>query len=282
MHRLPPSAQRLARARQSDVRTSLLSASSAAGIAAVGFEPVGEAMGCVVRTPAVRKPLPNSQYLTNFDRHSEPYVAGLRAGFHDALRRLREEATGLHADGVVDVRLTRTDLGGADEFVALGTAVRARSKARPRSPFTTDLCGGDVAKLMLSGWVPVQLAWAGAAHARSKYLDPQLDELRPHVRLRARLRNYEVELYTELVTNARASARNTFHGLIRLWGADTGLVSEMSLSTWEPAEKIIAAIATVQGTVIARFRSPGPAPSRTLTVIPLGQSAGSRCPNAGQ
>ena len=47
----------------------------------------------------------------------------------------------------------------------MGTAVRAQSTTRPRSLFTTDLSGSDVAKLMQSGWTPVHVEWAGAAHA---------------------------------------------------------------------------------------------------------------------
>jgi hypothetical protein len=288
MHGLPQvAAERLARAKRSGVRTSLLSASSAAGIEVVGLEPVGEVMGCVVQTPAVRHPTfpwqrPGWQWRQrSFDRFSQPYLAALRTGHNEAMRRLRREAKALRADGVVDVRLVRTELGGADEYLAMGTAVRARSKARPRSVFTTDLCGGDVAKLMLGGWMPTQLVWAGAARGRNKAFDPQLNR---RYRYRFCLGNVEMQLYTAMVNSARAGARRRFEELIRVERADTGLVSEMSLSVWEPADKVVAAIAVVRGTVITRFRAPGPAPTRTLTVMPLGggQSAGSRCPNAGQ
>ena len=290
MHGLPPAAvERLARAKRSGVRTSLLSAASAAGIEAVGLEPIGEVMGCVVQTPAVRHPTfpwqrrPTwRQRRRSYDCFSQPYLAALRTGYNTAMRRLRQEARALRADGVVDVRLVRTERGRVDEYVAMGTAVRARSRARPRSVFTTDLSGGDVAKLMLGGWMPVQLVWAGAARSRNKRFDPQLD---PRYRRRSFfLRNTEMRLYSDMVNSARAGARRRFQELIGVERADTGLVSEMSLSIWEPADQVVAAIATVQGTVIARFRSPGSAPARTLTVIPLsrGQSAGSRCPNAGQ
>ena len=281
MHGLPQAAaERLARAKRSGVRTSLLSASSAAGIEVVGLEPVGEVMGCVVQTPAPRRPtLSRPSWQRSFDRFSQPYLAALRTGHNEAMRRLRREAKALRADGVVDVRLVRTELGGADEYLALGTAVRARSKARPRSVFTTDLSGGDVAKLMLAGWMPAQLVWAGAARGRNKAFDSQLNR---RYRYRFRLGNVEMGLYTAMVNSARAGARRRFEELIRVERADTGLVSDMSLSVWEPADEVVAAIAVIRGTVITRFRPPGPVPTRTLTVMPLGQSAGSRCPNAGQ
>src|SRR6266567_1183293 len=101
-----------------------------------------------------------------------PYVEALYRGYNTALARMTAEAAAMGADGVVGVRLTRTPLGqSAEEFVALGSAVRAQSRRRPPQPFTAALPGQDVAKLMQSGWVPARIAIGIAVEAQ--YLDWQ-------------------------------------------------------------------------------------------------------------
>jgi uncharacterized protein YbjQ (UPF0145 family) len=81
-----------------------------------------------------------------------------------AMTRLREEANALGADGVVAVRLGvgRYDWGeNLAEFVAIGTAVRARDGQSYRSPdgrpFTSDLTGQEFAVLRAMGQAPVGL-----------------------------------------------------------------------------------------------------------------------------
>ena len=68
----------------------------------------------------------------------QPYVDALYHGYNTALGRMLTEARAMGADGVVGIRLTQTQLGeNNQEFVALGTAVRANSAKRPHSLFTT-------------------------------------------------------------------------------------------------------------------------------------------------
>ncbi|QUQ71365.1 heavy metal-binding domain-containing protein [Kutzneria sp. CA-103260] len=261
MHGLPPAAvERLARAARSGVRTSLLSASSAAGIKAVGLEPVGEVMGCVVQSMVPRYQTYAPSY--NIGNIAQPFLDALNTGYATALARLREEAKALGADGVVDIRLSTNGLGGGEEFLAMGTAVRAQAGVRPRSLFTTDLSGSDVAKLMQSGWVPVHVEWAGAAHTIFTGYGVQLQTS-------FYAGNTEVDLYTALINKVRADARRRFHDMVRSANADGGIVSDMALSTWEPGERLMAALAVVYGTAIAQFHPHGPGPARTLTVMPL-------------
>jgi len=263
MHGLPPAAvERLARAARSGVRTSLLSAPSAAGIKAVGLEPVGEVMGCVVQSMVPRYQTYASGY--NIAGIAQPFLDALNTGYATALGRLREEAKALGADGVVDIRLSTTGLGGGEEFLAMGTAVRAQSTTRPRSLFTTDLSGSDVAKLMLSGWVPVHVEWAGAAHTIYTGYSTNTQ-----FQTSFYAGNIEVDSYTALINRVRAGARRRFHEMVRSAHADGGIVSDMALSTWEPGERLVAALAVVYGTAIAQFHADGPAPARTLTVMPL-------------
>ena len=199
MHGLPPAAvERLTRATRSGVFTSLLSAPSAAGIKAVGLEPVGEVMGCVVLSVASRYQL-TTNYGYQPGTFATPYLQALNTGYNTALERLRAEAGALGADGVVDIRLSLRSLGQAEEFLAMGTAVRARSTTRPKSLFTTDLSGSDVAKLMLAGWVPLQVDWAGAADAIYTGIATQSQTS-------FYAGNIEVDSYTRLVNRVRAGS----------------------------------------------------------------------------
>jgi len=262
MHGLPPAAvERLTRAKRSGVFTSLLSAPSAAGIKAVGLEPVGEVMGCVVLSVASRYQL-TTNYGYNPGTFATPYLQALNTGYNTALERLRAEAGALGADGVVDIRLSLRSLGQAEEFLAMGTAVRARSTTRPKSLFTTDLSGSDVAKLMLAGWAPVQLVWVGAAYAIFTGANTQYQ-------MSLYAGNTEIDSYTTLINRVRAAARRRFHDTVASVRADGGIVAHMGLSTWEPGERMMAALAYVRGTAIARFHPTGPAPVATLTVMPL-------------
>jgi uncharacterized protein YbjQ (UPF0145 family) len=262
MHGLPPAAvERLTRAKRSGVFTSLLSAPSAAGIKAVGLEPVGEVMGCVVLSVASRYQL-TTNYGYNPGTFATPYLQALNTGYNTALERLRAEAGALGADGVVDIRLSLRSLGQAEEFLAMGTAVRARSTTRPKSLFTTDLSGSDVAKLMLAGWVPLQVEWAGAANAIYTGIATQSQTS-------FYAGNIEVDSYTRLVNRVRAEARTRFHEMVRKAGAEGGIVSQMALSTWEPGEQVVAALAYVYGTAIAKFHRGTATPASTLTIMPL-------------
>ncbi|HTI24213.1 MAG TPA: heavy metal-binding domain-containing protein [Kutzneria sp.] len=262
MHGLPPAAvERLTRAKRSGVFTSLLSAPSAAGIKAVGLEPVGEVMGCVVLSVASRYQL-TTNYGYNPGTFATPYLQALNTGYNTALERLRAEAGALGADGVVDIRLSLRSLGQAEEFLAMGTAVRARSTTRPKSLFTTDLSGSDVAKLMLAGWVPLQVEWAGAANAIYTGIATQSQTS-------FYAGNIEVDSYTRLVNRVRAEARTRFHEMVRKAGAEGGIVSQLALSTWEPGEQVVAALAYVYGTAIAKFHRGTATPASTLTIMPL-------------
>jgi uncharacterized protein YbjQ (UPF0145 family) len=82
-----------------------------------------------------------------------------------AMARMEAEAQALNADGVVGVRLDAGEYEwGRDlvEFIAVGTAVRARDKSasyrtRFGKPFTSDLSGQDLRTLLHAGYRPLGL-----------------------------------------------------------------------------------------------------------------------------
>ncbi|MBV8540336.1 MAG: heavy metal-binding domain-containing protein [Pseudonocardiales bacterium] len=287
---LPPvAAERMRRFARTGLRTSLLTVPAAVGVQSVGFDPVGEVMGCIVEHIGwsgfggcgyfggiggfgIAGGTVTSSGSVPFVGFG-PYVDALYQGYDTALGRMTEEAAAMDADGVVGVRLSVSHLGsrtgaGNREFTALGTAVRARSRHRPSRVFTTDLAGQDVAKLVQAGWVPVALVYGISVAVRH-------DDWRTQRQASWGAGNTEVSGYTELVVHVRADARHRFDRQARSAGAQGAIVSSMSLriGEMEPAEnhRDHVAEASVFGTALVSFHRGPRAPTRSLTILPLRQ-----------
>lgn len=260
---------RLARYDAVGLKTSLLSVPGAVGIESVGLHAVGEVMGCIVQnigwTGGVNYGMGGFVGSVSF----QPYVQALYHGFDTALARMSTEATAMGADGIVGVRLTRTRLGetASQEFVALGTAVRADSTRRPKRLFTTDLAGQDVAKLMQAGWVPNRIAIGIAVE--SQYLDWM-----SRSQMSVMAGNTEVTGYTQLITRVRAKSRQTFAQHARGTRADGAIVASMDLRSWHQEAgnaPLLCAEASVFGTTISRFHTGPRAVTNALKIMPLRQ-----------
>ncbi|WP_344047616.1 heavy metal-binding domain-containing protein [Nocardioides panacihumi] len=276
-HGLPPQAQlRMERAARSKVAGSLLSAPEAAALAAVGFSPVGEVMGCIVQHAGWAGYGCGYAYGWNASRTVSsgsatswagltPYVKAVYEGWHTALRRLVQEATALGADGVVGIRLSETHLGGSNrEFLALGTAVRTDAATATR-PFTTDLSGSDVSKLLHAGWVPTGIAIGIAAGVRHDDYGVRNQT--------STWGNTQVDGYTDLVNTVRHDARDQFERRAREHGGETVMVSSMKLRVWEnePSDnhRDHYAEALFIGTTATSFHRGAVAPTRSLSILPL-------------
>lgn len=284
---LPPVAQaRVERAAAGRLRTSLFAAREAAALGAVGFEPVGDVMGCVVEHigwggygcgayvggmgQLTYAPPTITSGMGGYAGYA-PYVDALYYGYEVALHRMLLEAQALGADGVVGVRWTqeRLDANHNREFVALGTAVRARSRQRPAHLFATDLPGQDVVKSMHGGWMPSGLVIGIAVAVRH-------DDYYTRRQVTSWV-NVEVSGYTELVSFARADARNKFAQRAAKHGGDAAIISDMALNVWpiEQGEnhRDHVAESVVVGTALAAF-DPGfhtgaQAPTDALMMLPL-------------
>jgi uncharacterized protein YbjQ (UPF0145 family) len=87
-----------------------------------------------------------------------------------AIDRMEVEADALDADGVVGVRLDIRfyDWGrGAAEFIAIGTAVKARQasyRTAAGKPFTSDLSGQDFWVLTQTGYAPLALVMGNCVY----------------------------------------------------------------------------------------------------------------------
>jgi uncharacterized protein YbjQ (UPF0145 family) len=269
------------------VVSSLLSPGGQAAVQSVGLDPVGEVMGCIVERigwsgwggcgmvggfgmgSGYTMSGPTITSSRGGYGGYRPYVDALYRGYDTALARMLMEAQALGADGVVGVRWTQERLGEGDahEFVARGTAVRARSRTRPAYLFSTDLSGSEVTRLFHAGWVPAGLELGISVSIRH-------DDYA--TRLAARSwsgQNVEVPGYTELVTFARADARHRFEQRAARHSADAATVSSMSLHVWsiEPSDGHVdhVAHATVLGNAVLRFHAGKAAPTSSITVLPL-------------
>jgi uncharacterized protein YbjQ (UPF0145 family) len=267
---LPEAARaRLARYDEVGLKTSLLSVAGTVGVESVGLHAVGEVMGCIVQnigwTGGLNYGMGGFVGSVSF----QPYVQALYHGFDTALARMTTEARSMHADGIVGVRLTRSRLGeNAQEFVALGTAVRADSTRRPKRLFTTDLAGQDVAKLMQAGWVPARIAIGIAVE--SQFLD-----WASRSQMSVMAGNTEVTAYTQLINRVRAKSRQSFASHARGTRADGAIVAEMGLRSWHQEAgnaPLLCAEATVFGTTISRFHTGSRAPTKALKIMPLRQA----------
>src|SRR5689334_21373287 len=123
-----------------------------------------------------------------------------------AMTRMEEEADLLGADGVVGVRLVFKEYAmdeGVLEFQAIGTAIRHRERigsmrTRDNRPFTSDLSGQDLWKLVRAGYRPVSLSMGACVYhiAHLSFLQA----------LKQAGRNQEMKVYTDATYAARELA----------------------------------------------------------------------------
>lgn len=123
-----------------------------------------------------------------------------------AVTRMEEEADILGADGIAGVRLVFKEYAmeeGVLEFQAIGTAIRHREKTgsyrtKDNRPFTSDLSGQDLWKLVRAGYRPVSLAMGACVYhiAHLSFLQA----------LKQAGRNQEMKIYTEATYAARELA----------------------------------------------------------------------------
>jgi uncharacterized protein YbjQ (UPF0145 family) len=119
---------------------------------------------------------------------------------------MEEEADLLGADGVVGVRLVFKEYAmeeGVLEFQAIGTAIRHRERqgslrTKDNRPFTSDLSGQDLWKLIRGGYRPVSLSMGACVY--------HIAHLSFMQALRQIGRNKEMTIYTEATYAARELA----------------------------------------------------------------------------
>ncbi|HEY6410605.1 MAG TPA: heavy metal-binding domain-containing protein [Ktedonobacteraceae bacterium] len=145
--------------------TSDLSVNEFLLVREAGFDPVGLVVGSSIYHIGYQMAAWNQNQEMNVLTQAMYHAREL------AMTRMEEEANTLGADGIVGVRLevTRHEWGEAlAEFVAIGTAIRARSGQSYRNvrglPFTSDLSGQDFWTLLRTGYRPVGMVMGNCVY----------------------------------------------------------------------------------------------------------------------
>jgi uncharacterized protein YbjQ (UPF0145 family) len=285
---LPPAAQaRLREARQAGTWTSSLSVGEFAALRSQGFEPVGQVMGSTVHNLGwwygasidcgYRSGLFGSSAATTVTSAMQgawggygAYVDTLYRARHTAMNRMAAECAALGGDGVVAVELTIAPFQGAShhlEFQAVGTAVRALGDTRPGRVFLSHLSGQDFAKLIETGWVPVDLVMGASVGVRH-------DDWRTGWSTGTFAPAQEVAGWTELVSVTRHEARAHFLSDTARTGADGVVVSGIDLRvrgrecSYNDKQHDHVVETTIIGTAVAEFRTSHHPPS-SLTIMRL-------------
>jgi uncharacterized protein YbjQ (UPF0145 family) len=149
-----------------------------------------------------------------------------------AMTRMEEEADLLGADGVVGVRLIFSKYAvDADvlEFQAIGTAVRNRKRVgsfrtKDNRPFTSDLSGQDLWKLVGGGYRPVSLAMGACVY--------HIAHLGFMQALKQVGRNQEMTTYTEATYAARELALERMQGEAMARGGVGIVAARVEESNW--------------------------------------------------
>jgi uncharacterized protein YbjQ (UPF0145 family) len=191
-----------------------------------GYEPLGLVTGSAIYRPPFW-----GRYGVAMRENRE--LADLSNSLHTArtiaMGRLRAEAAGLHADGVVGVRLEFEGAEGKGRdyrFNAIGTAIRATRHATVRAHdrpsdgmppprgevFTSDLSGRDFALLARAGYVPAGMVMGVCVYhvARRQFGDW----------LKTQNANMELELITTALYDSRELAMERMQEESHALGAD--------------------------------------------------------------
>jgi len=170
-----------------------------------------------------------------------------------AMTRMEEEADLLGADGVVGVRLIFSKYAVDEdvlEFQAIGTAVRHRERTgsyrtKDNRPFTSDLSGQDLWKLVRGGYRPVTLAMGACVY--------HIAHLSFMQALKQVGRNQEMKVYTEATYAARELALERMQTDAMAHGGVGVVGARVEESTWGWGANAIeffavgTAVASVEG-----------------------------------
>lgn len=285
---LPPAAQaRLENARQQHTWTSSVTVDEFSCLRAAGFEPVGQVMGSTVHNLGwwytsmidcgYRRGYMGSGTIGTVTSGRRggwggyaAYVDTLYKARHTAMDRMSAECAALGGDGVVAVQLTIAPFRGAAnhlEFQAIGTAVRAAGERRPNRPFLSHVSGQEFAKLIETGWVPVDMVFGSSIGVRH-------DDWRTQWSTQRYAPPQEVTGWTELVSVTRHEARQHVRQDAARVGARGVVLSSVDLKVHEREcsynenqhDHVVET--TIIGTAIAEFRKTHH-PASTLKIMRL-------------
>lgn len=152
-------------ANQRGLFTSDLSVNEFLLVKEAGFDPLGLVVGSSIYHIGWQKPAMNQSM------ELETLTQAMYHARELAMTRMEEEADSIGADGIVGVRLEvgRQEWGeNLAEFIAIGTAIKARNGESHRAPngrpFTSDLSGQDFWTLTKAGYRPISFVMGNCVY----------------------------------------------------------------------------------------------------------------------
>lgn len=223
-----------------------------------GFEPLGLVMGSSIY---------HVGWQTVSWKQSQEVTVLTQAMYNArelAMARMVEEAAILGADGIIGVRLEITSQEWEtelSEFVAIGTAIRARNGTSYRNvqgrPFTSDLSGQDFWTLLKSGYIPVGMVLGNCVyHIAHQSMSQWFNQIG---------RNAEMVNYTQGVYDARELALERLYAEATALQATNVVGVNISQNNYAWASHIIEFF--VLGTAIVPLNAEHPLPSPALTLL---------------
>lgn len=246
-------------ATQKGLFTSDLSVNEFLLVKEAGFDPLGLVVGSSIYHIGWQKPAMNQslelETLTQAMYHARDL----------AMTRMEEEADSLGADGIVGVRLEvgRQEWGEhLAEFIAVGTAIKARNGESHRAPngrpFTSDLSGQDFWTLTKAGYRPVSFVMGNCVyHVGYQGVKAWFSQIG---------QNVEMPTYTQAIYDARELALARMQAEAEQIGADGIVGATLKESSHGWGSHVIEYFAV--GTSIIATRADHTIPTPSL-VLPL-------------
>ena len=237
--------------------TSDLSVNEFLLVKEAGFDPLGLVVGSSIYHIGWQKPAFNQS------QELETLTQAMYHARELAMTRMVEEADSIGADGIVGVRLEvgRQEWGeNLAEFIAIGTAIRARNGESHRAPngrpFTSDLSGQDFWTLTKAGYRPVSFVMGNCVyHVGYQGIKQWFSQVG---------QNIEMPTYTQALYDARELALARMQAEAEELQADGIVGATIRESSHGWGSHVIEYFAVGTSIVATRADHTIPAPSLTL------------------
>jgi len=237
--------------------TSDLSVNEFLLVKEAGFDPLGLVVGSSIYHIGWQKPAFNQS------QELETLTQAMYHARELAMTRMEEEADSIGADGIVGVRLEvgRQEWGeNLAEFIAIGTAIKARNGESHRAPngrpFTSDLSGQDFWTLTKAGYRPVSFVMGNCVyHVGYQGIKQWFSQVG---------QNIEMPTYTQALYDARELALARMQAEAEELQADGIVGATIRESSHGWGSHVIEYFAVGTSIVATRADHTIPAPSLTL------------------
>lgn len=246
-------------ANQKGLFTSDLSVNEFLLVKEAGFDPLGLVVGSSIYHIGWQKPAMNQSM------ELETLTQAMYHARELAMTRMEEEADSLGADGIVGVRLEvgRQEWGeNLAEFIAIGTAIKARNGESHRAPngrpFTSDLSGQDFWTLTKAGYRPISFVMGNCVyHVGYQGVKAWFSQIG---------QNVEMPTYTQAIYDARELSLARMQAEAEQLGADGIVGATIKESSHGWGSHVIEYFAVGTSIIATRADHTIPTPSLILSL----------------